>query len=63
MILNILLGHRAWFWSKSHPENGICVYFTDINPSCSKGSYLLPKIDRMVDDSLGYHLLNFLDYT
>ena len=39
----------------------ICVDYTDLNKACSKDSYPLPRIDQLVDGSLGYTLLSFMD--
>lgn len=39
----------------------MCVDYTDINRAYSKDSYLLLNIDKLVDNSIGYQLLSFLD--
>ena len=39
----------------------MCVDFTDLNKACSKDSYLLPKIDKLVDATAGHALLSFMD--
>ncbi|XP_057542470.1 uncharacterized protein LOC130820933 [Amaranthus tricolor] len=35
--------------------------FTDLNKTCPKDDYPLPKIDRLVDSTAGHALLSFLD--
>jgi len=37
------------------------VDFTDLNKACSKDSYPLLKIDKLVDTTVGHTLLNFMD--
>jgi len=39
----------------------VCMDFTNLNKACSKDSYPLPQIDWLVDETLGYQLLSFLD--
>jgi len=39
----------------------ICVDYTDLNKACSKDTYLLPNIDRLVDGTSGHKMLSFLD--
>ena len=45
-------------------ENGkwkMCVDFTDLNKACPKDSYLLPRIDQLVDSTTGHKLLSFMN--
>ena len=45
-------------------ENGkwrLCIDFTDINRACSKDSFPLPRIDLIVDATVGHELLSFMD--
>ena len=35
--------------------------FTDLNKSCPKDSYPLPRIDQLVDLIAGHKLLSFID--
>ena len=35
--------------------------FTDLNKACPKDSYPLPRIDQLVDSTVGHRLLNFMD--
>ena len=54
-ILNVVLVKKA---------NGkwrICVDFTDLNKACPKDSFHLPKIDQLVDSTVGHDLLSFMD--
>ncbi|RDX83775.1 hypothetical protein CR513_35277, partial [Mucuna pruriens] len=39
----------------------MCTDYTDLNKACPKDPYLLPSIDRLVDDVSGYALLSFMD--
>ena len=39
----------------------ICVDFTDLNKSCPKDSYPLPRIDTLVDSIARHQLLSFMD--
>lgn len=40
----------------------MCVdFFMDLNVACSKDSYPLPYIDHLIDGSLGYRMLSFMD--
>ena len=39
----------------------MCVDFTDLNKACPKDDYPLPKIDRLVDSTVGHALLSFMD--
>ena len=35
--------------------------FTDLNKACPKDSYHLPRIDQLVDSTVGHQLLIFMD--
>ena len=39
----------------------VCVDYTDINDSCPKDSFPLPRIDHIVDASAEHGMLSFLD--
>ncbi|GAA0175950.1 hypothetical protein LIER_29032 [Lithospermum erythrorhizon] len=39
----------------------MCTDFTSINKACLKDCYPLPNIDRLVDSSAGYKVVDFLD--
>jgi len=39
----------------------MCVDYADLNRDCPKDAYLLPNIDKLVDNSSGYKLLFFMD--
>ena len=39
----------------------VCIDFTNLNNTCPKDSYPLPRIDHLVDETSGYQLLSFLD--
>ena len=38
----------------------MCVDFTDLNKACPKDSYPLPRIDQLVDFTVGHKLLSFM---
>ena len=45
-------------------ENGkwrLCIDFTDVNRACPKDSFPLPRIDLIVDATIGHELLSFMD--
>ena len=45
-------------------ENGkwrMCVDFTNLNKAYLKDSYPLPRIDQLVDSTVGHKLLSFMD--
>ena len=39
----------------------MCVDITDLNKACPKDSYLLPRIDTLVDSTARHQLLRFMD--
>ena len=39
----------------------VCIDFTNLNKACPKDSYLLPRIDHLVDKTSGYQLLSFFN--
>ena len=39
----------------------MCVDFTDLNKTCPKDSYPLPRIDQLVDSTASHRLLSFMD--
>ena len=39
----------------------VCVDFTDLNKACPKDSFLMPRIDQLVDATVGHHRMSFLD--
>ena len=39
----------------------MCVDFTNLNKTCPKDSYPLPRIDQLVDSTTGHKLLSFMD--
>ncbi|KAK0602408.1 hypothetical protein LWI29_033042 [Acer saccharum] len=46
---------------KKNNQWRICVDFTDLNKTCPKDSFSLPRIDQLVDAIAGHKLLNFMD--
>ena len=46
---------------KANGKWRMCVDFTDLNKVCPKDSYLLPRIDQLVDSTVGHKLLSFMD--
>ena len=39
----------------------MCVDFTDLNKACPKDSFPMPKIDLLVDATVGHSRMSFLD--
>ena len=39
----------------------VCVDYTYINEACPKDSFPLPRIDQIVDATVGHDILSFLD--
>ena len=39
----------------------VCVDFTELNKTYPKDPFLLPRIDQLVDATVGYHRMSFLD--
>ena len=39
----------------------MCVDFTDFNRACPKDPFLMPRIDQLVDTTVGHPRMNFLD--
>ena len=39
----------------------VCVDYKDLNEACLKDSFPLPRIDQIVDTSVGHGMLSFLD--
>ena len=46
---------------KANRKWRMCVDFTDLNKTCPKDSFLLPRIDQLVDSIAGHKLLTFMD--
>ena len=46
---------------KANGKWRICVDFTDLNKTCPKDSYPLPRIDQLMDSTSGHRLLSFMD--
>ena len=46
---------------KANGKWRMCVDFTDLNKTCLNYSYLLPRIDQLVDLTAGHKLLSFMD--
>ena len=39
----------------------VCVDFTNLNKTCSKDPFPMPRIDQLVDATIGHHWMSFLD--
>ena len=39
----------------------VCIEFTNMNKACSKDSFMLPKIDQLVDATTEFEWMRFLD--
>ena len=46
---------------KANGKWRLCIDFTDINRACPKDSFPLPRIDLIVDATVGHELLSFMD--
>ena len=46
---------------KANGKWRMCVNFTNLNRACPKDSYHLPRIDQLVDSTVGHQLLSFMD--
>ena len=46
---------------KANGKWRMCVNFTDLNKTCPKDSFPLPRIDQLVDFTTGHKLLTFMD--
>ena len=46
---------------KANDKWRICVDFTDLNKTCPKDSYPLPRIDQLVNSTASHQLLSFMD--
>ena len=46
---------------KSTSKWRICIDYTDLNKACPKDNFFLPKIDQLVDATVGHQLLSFMD--
>ena len=46
---------------KANESWRMCVDFTDLNKACPKDSYLLPRIDTLVDSTARHQPLTFMD--
>ncbi|XP_024163785.1 uncharacterized protein LOC112170691 [Rosa chinensis] len=39
----------------------MCVDYTNLNRACPKDSFMLPRIDQLIESTVGYRLLSFMD--
>jgi len=46
---------------KANGKWRMCVNFMDLNNACSKDSFPLPRIDQLVNSTVGHKLLTFMD--
>ncbi|XP_017217112.1 uncharacterized protein LOC108194669 [Daucus carota subsp. sativus] len=47
--------------TKANGKWRVCIDFTDLNKACPKDSFPLPRIDQLVDATVGHALLSFMD--
>ena len=47
-------------WSV-YEASRVCVDFTDLNKACPKDPFPMPRIDRLVDATVGHSRMSFLD--
>ena len=54
-LVNIVeVKKKSWKWR-------VCVDFTDLNKVCPKNLFLMPKIDQLIDATVGHPRMSFLD--
>ena len=46
---------------KANGKWSMCVDFTDLNQACLKDNFPLPRIDQLVDSTVGHKLLTFMN--
>ena len=46
---------------KKNEKWRVCVDFTDLNKACPKDLLLMPRIDQLVDATVGHLQISFLD--
>ena len=46
---------------KANEKWRMCIDFTDLNKAYPKDSYPLPRINQLVDSTVGHRLLSFMD--
>lgn len=46
---------------KKNESRRMCVDYTSLNKACSKDPFPLPRIDQVIDSTVGCELLPFLD--
>ena len=46
---------------KANGKWRLCIDFTDVNRACPKDSFPLPRIDLIIDSTVGHELLSFMD--
>ena len=46
---------------KTNRKWRMCLDFADLNKACPKDSFLLQRIDQLVDTTVGHKLLSFMD--
>ena len=46
---------------KANDKWRMCVDFIDLNKACPKDGYHLPRIDQLVDSTIGHQLQSFMD--
>ena len=57
-----------WKWlantvvvKKKNGKWRVCVNFTDLNKTCPKDPFLMPRMDQLVDATVGHPWISFLD--
>ena len=46
---------------KANRKWRMCIDFTNLNKACPKDSFPLPRIDQLVNSTVGHRLLTFMD--
>ena len=50
----VVVKKKNWKWQ-------VCVNFTDLNKACPKDPFPMPRIDQLVDATVGHPQMSFLD--
>ena len=54
-LANVIMG------KKPNGKWRICIDYTDLNKACPKDSFPIPRIDQLMDATVGHELLSFMD--
>ena len=60
-VIRVFLVVNVVMVKKASGKWRMCVDYSDLNKACPKDTYPLPCIDQLIDNTVGYELLSFLD--